>query len=130
MSAADNKELIRNIVEGGDPEAFVNALSDDVQWTVIGTTLYSGTFKGKDELLGKLYGPLMANLRSTGSTPIDNIVAEGDYVVVQTKAVDRVTTSGKPYNNTYCIVLRLADGKIVQVDEYCDTELVTEAFGR
>jgi ketosteroid isomerase-like protein len=41
-----------------------------------------------------------------------------------------VTTSGKPYNNTYCIVLRLADGKIVQVDEYCDTELVTEAFGR
>jgi ketosteroid isomerase-like protein len=87
MSAADNKELVRKIVDGGDPEAFVNALSDDVQWTVIGTTLYSGTFKGKDELFGKLYGPLMANLQSTGRTPIDNIIAEGDYVVVQTKAV-------------------------------------------
>jgi ketosteroid isomerase-like protein len=52
----------------------------------------------------------MANLQSTGRTALDNIHAEGDYVVIQTEAVD-VTPSGKPYNNTYCIVLRSADGR-------------------
>jgi len=35
-----------------------------------------------------------------------------------------------PYNNTYCNVYRIADGKIRQLTEYLDTELVTTAFGR
>jgi hypothetical protein len=64
-----------------------------------------------------------------GRTVIDNIVAEGDYVVVQGRAVDRMTTSGKPYNNTNCWIMQLVGGEIVQVDEYCDTELVTAVFG-
>jgi ketosteroid isomerase-like protein len=36
--------------------------------------------------------------------------------------------SGKPYNNTYCIVCRIVDGKIKMTD-YVDTELITSALG-
>jgi ketosteroid isomerase-like protein len=129
MSVTDNRELVQKLLEGGDPGAFVNAMSDAVQWTVMGTTVFSGSFKGKNDVLGKLMGPLMGQLQSPGRMVIDNIVAEGDYVVVQARALDRLTTSGKPYNNTYCIVMRLVGGEVVQVDEYCDTELITAAFG-
>jgi ketosteroid isomerase-like protein len=129
MSVTDNRELVQKLLEGGDPGAFVNAMSDAVQWTVMGTTVFSGSFKGKNDVLGKLMGPLMGQLQSPGRMVIDNIVAEGDYVVVQARALDRLTTSGKAYNNTYCIVMRLVGGEVVQVDEYCDTELITAAFG-
>jgi ketosteroid isomerase-like protein len=37
----------------------------------------------------------------------------------------KVTTkTGKPYNNTYCWVCRLVDGKLTELTEYLDTELV------
>jgi ketosteroid isomerase-like protein len=50
-------------------------------------------------------------------------------VVVQAQASDRITKTGHPYNNTYCIVMRIDDGKVAEIDEYADTELVTSAFG-
>jgi ketosteroid isomerase-like protein len=66
---------------------------------------------------------------SPGRTEIQNLVAEGDYVVVQSQASDRVMKTGRPYNNTYCIVFKIAGGKVTEIDEYCDTELITSAFG-
>jgi ketosteroid isomerase-like protein len=71
----------------------------------------------------------MGRLQRPGSIDVKNINAEGEYVVVQGQAIDRITHDGRPYNNTYCLLLRLVDGKVVAVDEYCDTELITRAFG-
>ena len=36
--------------------------------------------------------------------------------------------SGKPYNNTYCIVCRIVDGKVKEMVDYIDTELITSAL--
>ena len=41
---------------------------------------------------------------------------------------DNVTKAGLPYNNNYCFVFRLAGGKLAEVTEYMDTELVTAAL--
>jgi ketosteroid isomerase-like protein len=38
------------------------------------------------------------------------------------------TTSGSPYNNTNCWVCRIADGKLRELTEYLDTELVATAL--
>lgn len=58
-------------------------LADDVRWTNIGSTKYSGTCDGKDELTTKLLQPLFGELRK-GITPIvHNMIAEGDFVAVQ-----------------------------------------------
>lgn len=50
--------------------------------------------------------------------------------MVQTRGTGRKVKSGKAYNNTYCIVYKLANGTIQEVTEYCDTEAITEAFGK
>jgi ketosteroid isomerase-like protein len=50
--------------------------------------------------------------------------------VVQSHATGRKTKTGKPYNNTYCNVFKVVGGKIKEITEYLDTELVTAAFGR
>jgi uncharacterized protein len=41
-------------------------------------------------------------------------------------------TAAEPraYDNTYCLVFRVDAGKVKQITEYLDTELVTAAFGR
>ena len=39
------------------------------------------------------------------------------------------TKDGRSYKNTYCFVLKLADGKIIESREYMDTQLVKATFG-
>ena len=133
MGAAENKQLIRDIwaeVEKGSAEGFLNGFADDVRYTIIGTTKFSGTFNGKQDLVNRAFVPLMSQLETQGPMTTDNLIAEGDYVVQQGRGIGRKAKSGIDYNNTYCFVYRLADGKVKEVTEYCDTELVTRAFGK
>lgn len=130
MGAAENKEVVRKMGEAKGLDAMLATMSDDIRWTIIGTTKWSGTMNGKQELVDRLLKPIFAELETPGSSTTDNVIAEGDFVVVQSHAAGRKTKSGKSYNNTYCIVFKVAGGKIKEVTEYCDTELITAAFGR
>jgi uncharacterized protein len=127
MTVSENKKLVQGLFE--ESGSFVDALADDVRWTVMGTTVFSDTYRGKQDVLERLFGPLMEQLVSPGRLTVQNLVAEGDYVVVQAQASDRITKTGQPYNNTYCMVMKIVDGKVSELDEYADTELVTSAFG-
>lgn len=101
MSAAENKEAVRKMREAKGLDALLATMSDDVRWTIIGTTKYSGTMNGKQEIVDKLLRPIFAELESMGNNIVDNVIAEGDYVVVQAHATGRKTKTGNPYNNTY-----------------------------
>ncbi len=130
MGAAENKEIIRNMfaeLSKGNGEAFMNTMADNVRFTIIGSTKYSGTFNGKQELTSKLLGPLTAQLEGGLTITPDNLIAEGDYVAMQARGKSN-TKAGGTYNNTYCQIFRLANGKVQEVTEYLDTELVTKAF--
>ena len=39
------------------------------------------------------------------------------------------TKAGVPYSNTYCFVFRVAGGKLAEVTEYMDSQLVTAVLG-
>jgi ketosteroid isomerase-like protein len=130
MSAAENKEIIRKMFEElskGNSQAFIDTMADDLRFTIIGTTRYSGTFNGKQELINKVLGPLSSQLEGGLTITPDNLIAEGDYVAMQARGKSN-TKSGGTYNNTYCHIFRLTNGKVKEVTEYLDTELVTKAF--
>ena len=132
MGAAENKQLIQNMfaeLSKGNADAFLGNMADNVRFTIIGTTKYSGTFNGKQELISKLLGPLTAQLESGIIITPENFIADGDYVAMQARG-KATTKTGKPYNNTYCQLFRLANGKVQELTEYLDTELVTSAFGK
>jgi uncharacterized protein len=130
MGTAENKETVRKMGEAKGLDQMLATMSDDVRWTIIGTTKYSLTMNGKQEITNKLLHPIFAELESMGTNHVDNVIAEGDYVVVQQHASGRKTKTGNPYNNTYCLVFKVIGGKIKEITEYLDTELVTAAFGR
>ena len=132
MSASGNKELIRNMfaeLGKGNAQAFMDAMADDIRFTIIGTTKFSATFKGKQELAEKLLGPLGAALEDALVITPDNLIADGDFVAMQSRGKS-LAKNGKRYDNTYCQIFRITDGKVREVTEYLDTELVTSVFGK
>lgn len=132
MGAAENKKLIQDMfaeLSKGNAQAFLNNMADDVKFTIIGTTKYSGTCNGKQELISKVLQPLSAQLEGGLTITPENFIAEGDFVAMQARGKSN-TKSGGTYNNTYCQVFRIANGKVQEVTEYLDTELVTKAFGK
>ena len=132
MGAAENKQLIRDMfaeLSKGNAQAFLGNMADNVRFTIIGTTKFSGTFNGKPELVNKVLTPLTSQLEGGLTITVDNLIAEGDCVVMQGRGKS-TTKAGKSYNNTYCQVFRIANGKVQEITEYLDTELVTTAFGK
>jgi len=131
MGAAENKQLMQNIfseLSKGNGKPFVESLADDICWTIIGSTKWSRTYRGKEAVLTELLRPLFAQFADQYTNTAHRFIAEDDYVVVECRG--RVTTkSGTPYINTYCWVCRVADGKLRELTEYLDTELVTAALG-
>lgn len=131
MSAQQNRNIVQAFYDAGnrgDMETCFELIADDIVWTNIGTTSLSGRYEGKAQLQEKLLGPLFGALKAGIAMEVYRLVAEGDYVVAQTSG-SAETLDGRPYNNSYCWIIRLRDGQFVEVTEYLDTELVTRVFG-
>jgi uncharacterized protein len=126
----DNQALIRHIYEQisiGNPAPLLHHIDDDITWTIIGTTGLSGTYRGRQEVLDDLIGPLRSHLATPVNFTIKRILADGDYTVLIADG-EATTIAGRPYNNSYCIVAKIVDGRIVEATDYIDTELITQSL--
>ena len=131
MSTSENKQLMQSAFAAlaeGNSRPLVEAMAEDVSWTLIGRKPWSRTFKGRQAVLKELLAPLSVVIEGPVKLKAHRFIAEDDFVVVEARG-NNTTKSGKPYNNTYCFVIRLAEGKMREITEYMDTELVTEALG-
>lgn len=131
MKARDNKATVKSFYAAGDAgelDRALELLADDVTWTNIGSTDFSGTFSGKEALISELLEPVFSRLKGGIRSRVDNVVAEGDFVVVQSRGTAE-TVDGRPYDNTYCHVFRFEEGKIAEVTEYFDTALAQRVLG-
>lgn len=130
IDADANKDLLLRIfaeLSVGRGKLLMESLADDIRWTVTGNTQVSGTFTGKEQVR-KLAADV--GRRLTGPIVFKPLLclAENDHVVLQvdSKAINR---AGKPYDNRYCMIARFAAGKLAELIEYNDTELVSAALG-
>lgn len=130
MATEENKRLMQQVfdeLERGNSQALIEVLADDVDWHVTGRTKFSKTYRGKEALMNELLGPLFSLCQGPFTMTADRFIADGDYVVVEARG--KVTTkTGRPYNNKYCLVFRLEDGKVKELTEYMDTHLVVKTF--
>jgi ketosteroid isomerase-like protein len=128
---ASNKQRLEHVFSEsakGNGRPFLEALADDVRWTVMGETAWSGPYRGKETILSKLIGPLRRALESPIKTHAVRFIAEGDFVCVQARG-DNTTRSGEPYRNTYCFVFEFKDGEVRAITEYADTALINSVLG-
>ncbi|HYH46126.1 MAG TPA: nuclear transport factor 2 family protein [Thermoanaerobaculia bacterium] len=129
--SSENKQLLQQAfaaLANGDSRPFVECLADDVVWTIIGTTSWSGTYRDKPAVLAELLAPLGARIAGRYRVGAHRFIAEDDLVVVEARG-NNTTRGGQPYDNSYCWVCRLAGGKVRELTEYADTALVNTALG-
>jgi ketosteroid isomerase-like protein len=130
MSATENKQLLQSIfaeLAKGNSKPFVESMDNDFRWIVTGHTRWSRTYAGKQSVLTELFGALRSRIAGNITTTAHRFIAEDDFVVVEARG-SNTTKAGKPYNNSYCFVFRIREGKLQEVTEYLDTELVTSAL--
>ena len=129
MSTADNKKLILDAFNGwvrGDGSV-IDLFADDVKWTVIGSTPVSRTYKTKREFLDGAVRPLTEKLSGAIKPTLRAITAEDDRVVLEWQG-QTSGKNGKPYNQTYCWVMQIQNGQIVEGIAYLDTELISNLW--
>tara|TARA_B100000214_G_scaffold35589_1_gene22429 strand:+ start:183 stop:581 length:399 start_codon:yes stop_codon:yes gene_type:complete len=128
-----NKNIVRQAyaaISRGDVDGFMSRLTEDVEWYFIGSHLFSGTMKGKEEIMAKLFSSLGNKLEPPGiQLEIRQLIGETDKIVAEMQGT-ATSTDGIPYNNSYTLILTLRDGLICSIREYLDTELVTSVFGK
>jgi ketosteroid isomerase-like protein len=90
-------------------------LADDIKWNIIGES----SINGKEQVLEV---SKMQQLESFPVITIKNIIAEGDFVVIESTGVAK-TKEGKPYNQAYCEVFKFSNNALKEVTTYLDTAL-------
>lgn len=129
-TASENKAIMQRIcaaLAAGDAAPLRAAMADDFCWTVMGTTPWSGAYRGKQAVLRDLLAPLVAQFADTYTNAAHNFVAEGDQVVVECRGRVATLTGGR-YDNAYCWVCRFEDGRLRALTEYLDTRLLETAL--
>lgn len=115
----------------GDFDALAALHSDDVVFNLVGSTPVSGRWEGKAEC----FGPVVAD-GVIGKLVADTIrfsrqwriMCADDERVVGLMRGGGMGTNGHEYLQTYCQVLTIRDGLIVQLHEFFDTALVELAL--
>lgn len=131
MDSQSNKEVVLQAyaaLNAGDSAGYFSRMADDVQITYFGNHRFSRTFRGKADIMQNFVPPLLERLEGSIKLHVTNAIAEGDQVAVEARGEAR-TKDGRDYNNLYCILLKLKNGKITEIREYMDTGLTKAIFG-
>jgi ketosteroid isomerase-like protein len=116
-------ETMLNAWMAGDSTAFPSLLSDDIEWTVAGSSLVAGTTRGREELAAVAV-PFGARFEHSGDRfrprRIHGVYADGDMVVAHFDAAG-IANDGKPYSNSYVWLLTMSNGEIVQATAFFDS---------
>jgi ketosteroid isomerase-like protein len=121
-------------------DGFDKVLDPDMTWTVPGTTCVSGTHRGLKAIDEDFFGRCWTTGDGRGSgvqglddsfglkMEVQNLVALEDGRVLVTCTSDARGHNGVPYNNNYCWIITVRDGRIVKLDEWCDTVMFETAM--
>lgn len=118
-----NKEIIThamNALAAGDSRPFGAAMAEEFSWrptTVV--ERWSKPYVGRAEV-SAFFQRFWTQFDGRMKTTPLNVFADGDHVVVEARG-SVMTKSGAHYNQKYCYVITMKDGKMIELREYLDT---------
>ena len=113
-----NKELVRKVNESflkGNIEMVSEYLDDNIKWNIVGIPC----IQGKTDFMQTME---IMELESFPNIKIKNIIAEGDYVVVESSDANvsgsNNFSADKPYTPSYCDIYFIKNGKVQELTTY------------
>jgi len=127
MSLERNKQLATEFFgrfSAKDINGALDTMTDDATWWIAGKPeqLPAAGVHSKEQiarLLRNMAGQLKDGLKMT----VKGLIAEGDKVAVEVESHGELQ-NGRIYNQEYHMLMTIRDGKISEVREYLDTQLV------
>ncbi len=123
--AEENKEIAIKFFEAlsSGSETYLDFYNDDsIIWTA-GDNAIGGT-RSKKEIIDFAQG-ILAAFPTGISFNITGITAENERVALEVSG-KAIHASGEAYNNKYHFLLRIKNGKIIELKEYMDTQLAAK----
>jgi uncharacterized protein (TIGR02246 family) len=115
-------------IEDGDEAALTAAFHPDATWWLPGALPVSGTWHGRDAILGEFLATVMARFEP-GSFGLRtrSVTVDGDRAVLEWTVQAR-SLRGEDYTNDYLAVFEYRDGRIAAVREYMDTAVMARVL--
>lgn len=113
--------------------SFAAALSDDLVWTVTGSSPIAGTYEGKEVYIDQVLTPLRGVLDSLPVPRVEHIFVDGDWATVHWRSEGVKGKNGADYDMQYAWLMRTQAGhggerKIVEVIGFYDGQKVAAVF--
>ncbi len=134
MTTEDTRATIEafyRALSKADRHAVRSLVSDDCTWLPPSTAPFAPV-EGGDAVTAELTGGVvrrMFDLSQPFALDVRRILADGDVAVVQQRLTATAKETGLPYDNQYCWVYTVRDGRIAHMEEYADTLLASRAMG-
>jgi uncharacterized protein len=128
MSVEQNKELVAKtwqaLVAGDLKAAFAN-MSDEISWLIpAGAGELGGLKRGKAALL-EFFRAAAKMFPGGLKTEIRRVYGDGDTVIAELVNRGKLF-NGRDYENEYCFIFELENGKVRRIREYVDTAKVRD----
>ncbi|HKT72160.1 MAG TPA: nuclear transport factor 2 family protein [Steroidobacteraceae bacterium] len=124
-----NKRIARQFIEAlgkSDAAALKTLVTQDIEAIATGTSIGSGS-RGYAQIVAAF--EMFGKATRSGLNPkFLTITAEDDRVAIEWEG-ECTLVNGVPYNNQYCTMFFLRDGKIYKLKEYFDTKLTDATLG-
>jgi len=136
MTPDSNKDLIRHAwgeFASGDPDRVRAVLTPDVQWLAPPQNATAMAIDGSHHLVGAervirfLTREFPSVFVADRSADMRGLFADRETVVAEVR-MQATLASGGHYDNDYCFIFELRDGRIHRVREYMDTRRGAEMF--
>jgi uncharacterized protein len=126
----DNKQLIRRVYDAfqsGNVDGILQNLTDDFDWNAPGSAPFSGFRHGRDQM--REFFTEVRRLVRFDQFDIDDIVAEGDKLVVIGRQRATVLETGRHFETPFAHIFKVRGDKLASGLALSDTEAAAACFG-
>jgi uncharacterized protein (TIGR02246 family) len=125
MQTNEVRDVLQSYLEAlavGDLDKVADSFTADATWTLPGTLPLSGVRRGRQAIVDFLATAVALFVPGTQTFTFGDITAEASRAVLEWQVRGVAAATGKAYDNQYCGVFVVREGRISEVREYLDSQ--------
>ena len=132
MEQVGNRSIVAEAFRGwmNGTRYVTDLLADDVDWEIVGQSLASKRYQGKQRFIDEVLHPFGARFATAfRPTGVRGIYGDGDTVVVLWDG-EGIALDGVAYKNTYAWFLTMREGLVVKAVAFFDSIAFNDLWRR
>jgi ketosteroid isomerase-like protein len=132
MTSTTPKQVVQRYLDAlldGNIDTIRDSFAEDATWTIYGDLPIAGPWEGRDRIVDDFLSTVGGTLFEAGTQSFEfpTLIAEGDTVALEWRVRAR-TVGGADYDNVYCGIFTVRDGRISAAREYLDSAYAAQTL--